>query len=86
MEQSCVPKAQREATFTIAALHQWEMNVDDPRCVEAAESVRVPSCLCTALSDRYYAQWLSETIGSVALGGPFPSVRSIPLPSYGISI
>ncbi|KAI0264192.1 hypothetical protein BC834DRAFT_884175 [Gloeopeniophorella convolvens] len=34
---TCVPKTQREAAFTIAALHQWEMGVDDPRCVATAE-------------------------------------------------
>ncbi|KAI9441747.1 hypothetical protein H4582DRAFT_2110489 [Lactarius indigo] len=36
-EDTCIPKAQREAKFTIAALHQWEMGVDDPRCVSSAE-------------------------------------------------
>ncbi|KAJ8509300.1 hypothetical protein ONZ45_g8515 [Pleurotus djamor] len=36
-ENTCVPKGQREATFTVAALHQWDMGVDDPRCVLAAE-------------------------------------------------
>jgi len=36
-EETCIPKAQREAKFTIAALHQWEMGVDDPRCVSSAE-------------------------------------------------
>ncbi|KAG5719724.1 FAD-linked oxidoreductase [Termitomyces sp. T112] len=36
-EDTCVPKSQREASFTIAALHQWEMDVDDDRCVESAE-------------------------------------------------
>ena len=40
-EETCIPKAQREAKFTIAALHQWEMGVDDPRCVSSAEDVRV---------------------------------------------
>ena len=30
-EDTCVPKSQREASFTIAALHQWEMDVDDDR-------------------------------------------------------
>ena len=39
-EGTCVPKAQRQAGFTIAALHQWEMGVDDPRCVSSAEDVR----------------------------------------------
>ncbi|KAG6849356.1 hypothetical protein H0H93_009139 [Arthromyces matolae] len=36
-EDTCVPKTQREASFTIAALHQWEMDVDDDRCVDSAE-------------------------------------------------
>ena len=39
-ENSCVPKTQREASFTIAALHQWEMWIDDDRCVASAEEVR----------------------------------------------
>lgn len=38
-ENTCVPKSQREAAFTVAALHQWEMGTDDPRCVQAAENV-----------------------------------------------
>lgn len=32
-----MPKSQREAVFTVAALHQWDMGIDDPRCVETAE-------------------------------------------------
>ncbi|KAG5642207.1 hypothetical protein DXG03_003398 [Asterophora parasitica] len=36
-EDNCVPKSQREAPFTIAALHQWEMDFDDDRCVDSAE-------------------------------------------------
>ncbi|KAF7289245.1 FAD-binding PCMH-type domain-containing protein [Mycena indigotica] len=36
-EDNCVPKSQREAAFTIAALHQWEMTVDDDRCIDSAE-------------------------------------------------
>ncbi|KAJ7721491.1 hypothetical protein B0H16DRAFT_1602527 [Mycena metata] len=36
-EDSCVPKSQREASFNIAALHQWEMTVDDDRCIDSAE-------------------------------------------------
>jgi hypothetical protein len=39
-EGTCVPKTHRQAAFTIAALHQWEMGVDDPRCVSSAEDVR----------------------------------------------
>jgi len=38
-EDTCIPKSQREASFTIAALHQWEMEVDDDRCKESAEEV-----------------------------------------------
>jgi hypothetical protein len=34
-----VPKSQREAPFTIAALHQWEMDINDDRCVDSAEEV-----------------------------------------------
>ena len=45
-EGTCVPKVQREAAFTIAALHQWEMGVDDPRCVSSAEDVRSSPPLC----------------------------------------
>lgn len=37
---TCLPKEQREATFTIAAFHQWELDDDDPACVETAEHVR----------------------------------------------
>ncbi|KAF8633392.1 hypothetical protein AX17_004563 [Amanita inopinata Kibby_2008] len=36
-DDNCLPKSQREASFTIAALHQWEMDVDDDRCVASAE-------------------------------------------------
>ncbi|KAJ7750109.1 hypothetical protein DFH07DRAFT_828209 [Mycena maculata] len=36
-EDTCVPKSQRESTFTIAALHQWEMSIDDDRCIDSAE-------------------------------------------------
>jgi len=37
-EDTCVPKSQREASFTIAALHQWEMDlIDDVRCIDSAE-------------------------------------------------
>jgi hypothetical protein len=38
-EDTCMPKSQREASFTIAALHQWEMDIDDTRCVDSAEEV-----------------------------------------------
>ncbi|KAL0955622.1 hypothetical protein HGRIS_001855 [Hohenbuehelia grisea] len=36
-EDTCVPKSQREASFTIAALHQWDMGLNDPRCINTAE-------------------------------------------------
>ncbi|TFK22570.1 hypothetical protein FA15DRAFT_513416 [Coprinopsis marcescibilis] len=36
-DDNVVPKAQREALFTIAALHQWEMDANDDRCIETAE-------------------------------------------------
>ncbi|CAL1711629.1 unnamed protein product [Somion occarium] len=36
-EDTCLPKEQREAIWTVAALHQWDMGVDDPRCIESAE-------------------------------------------------
>lgn len=34
---NCLPKKQRESAFNVAALHQWDMGVDDPRCVVSAE-------------------------------------------------
>ncbi|KAK1224609.1 hypothetical protein PQX77_012504 [Marasmius sp. AFHP31] len=37
-EDTCVPKSQREASFTVAALHQWDMGINDPRCITTAES------------------------------------------------
>ncbi|KAK7691920.1 hypothetical protein QCA50_005325 [Cerrena zonata] len=36
-EDTCLPKEQREAVWTVAALHQWEMGIDDPRCITSAE-------------------------------------------------
>ncbi|GJE98185.1 hypothetical protein PsYK624_144070 [Phanerochaete sordida] len=36
-EDTCLPKEQREAVWTVAALHQWEMGIDDPRCITTAE-------------------------------------------------
>jgi hypothetical protein len=51
-EDTCVPKSQREASFTIAALHQWEMDlIDDVRCVDSAEAVSVSSLLPSSLSN-----------------------------------
>jgi hypothetical protein len=39
-EDTCLPKEQREAIWTVAALHQWEMGINDPRCITTAEAVR----------------------------------------------
>jgi len=36
-ENSCLPKSQRQAAFTVTALHQWDIDFEDPRCVESAE-------------------------------------------------
>ena len=77
-EGTCIPKAQREAAFTIAALHQWEIGVDDPRCVTSAEDVRLSPSPCALLTMSHFflstKQWLGETIKPVACGGSFPSV------------
>ncbi|KAH7912736.1 hypothetical protein BJ138DRAFT_1171783 [Hygrophoropsis aurantiaca] len=36
-EDGCLPKEQRQASFTVAALHQWDINFDDPKCIHSAE-------------------------------------------------
>ncbi|KAF7982994.1 hypothetical protein HWV62_24606 [Athelia sp. TMB] len=36
-EDNCIPKSQREASFNIVALHQWEMHERDARCRSTAE-------------------------------------------------
>ena len=38
-EDNCLPKEQRDAAWTVAALHQWEMDVDDDLCFDSAERV-----------------------------------------------
>nr|VWO94971.1 Bifunctional solanapyrone synthase (EC (EC (FAD-dependent monooxygenase sol5) (Prosolanapyrone-II oxidase) (Prosolanapyrone-III cycloisomerase) (Solanapyrone biosynthesis protein 5) [Ganoderma boninense] len=38
-EDNCLPKEQREAAWTVAALHQWDMGIDDPRCITSAEAL-----------------------------------------------
>jgi hypothetical protein len=43
-ENTCLPNEQREAAFTIAALHQWELGTDDPRCISSAEEVSSIRC------------------------------------------
>ncbi|KAI1786326.1 hypothetical protein LXA43DRAFT_975819 [Ganoderma leucocontextum] len=37
-EDNCLPKEQRDAAWTVAALHQWDMGIDDPRCITSAEA------------------------------------------------
>ncbi|KAI0664059.1 hypothetical protein C8Q70DRAFT_905684 [Cubamyces menziesii] len=65
-EDTCLPKEQREATWTVAALHQWDMGVDDPRCITTAEQV---STLRTSL----VVSWIGGIIKPVAVGGPYPT-------------
>ncbi|EEB95434.1 hypothetical protein MPER_05600, partial [Moniliophthora perniciosa FA553] len=36
-DDSCIPKSNREAAFTVAALHQWDMGLDDYLCISTAE-------------------------------------------------
>ncbi|KAH7883348.1 hypothetical protein F5I97DRAFT_229261 [Phlebopus sp. FC_14] len=36
-EDGCLPKSQRQASFTVAALHQWDIDFEDPRCIQSAE-------------------------------------------------
>ncbi|KAG6334790.1 hypothetical protein ID866_4297 [Astraeus odoratus] len=36
-EDSCLPKVQRQAAFNVVALHQWDIDFEDPRCIESAE-------------------------------------------------
>ena len=50
-DNTCVPKSQREAAFTIAALHQWEMDINDDRCEASAEEVGIPSPFYSASID-----------------------------------
>jgi len=38
-ENTCVPGSSREAAFTIAALHQWPLEENDPRCIDTAAEV-----------------------------------------------
>ncbi|KAI0701004.1 hypothetical protein C8T65DRAFT_709583 [Cerioporus squamosus] len=60
-EDNCLPKEQREAAWTVAALHQWDMGIDDPRCVSTAEEVRSAPL------------WMKTTVKPHAVGGPFPT-------------
>ncbi|KAH9983185.1 hypothetical protein BJV77DRAFT_966954 [Russula vinacea] len=74
---TCIPKAQREAAFTIAALHQWGMGDDDQRRLSSAENVRSSPPLWFLRITRSFPpptkQWLREMIKSEACGGAFPS-------------
>ncbi|KAH9984482.1 hypothetical protein BJV77DRAFT_1072053 [Russula vinacea] len=69
--------AQREAAFTIAALHQWGMGDDDQRRLSSAENVRSSPPLWFLRITRSFPpptkQWLREMIKSEACGRAFPS-------------
>ncbi|KAG6808697.1 hypothetical protein H0H92_003229 [Tricholoma furcatifolium] len=68
-EDTCIPKSQREASFTIAALHQWEIEVHDDRCVDSAEEL----LLIKFDTMGAVLQWIAGTLEPVHQGGPFPS-------------
>jgi hypothetical protein len=55
---SCLPKSHREALYTVAALHQWPVNVpqEDVRCVLTARD------------------WIDKVIHVESPGGPLPCV------------
>lgn len=55
---SCVPDSHRAAQYTIAALHQWPVDIpdEDDRCVKTAVT------------------WIDEVIHSLSPGGPIPCV------------
>jgi hypothetical protein len=83
-EDTCIPKSQREASFTVAALHQWEMGVLDDRCRSAAEDwisgtlVPVnqggpyPTVRYTALIIRWCCSFLSRSSLPVTNHQPAP--------------
>lgn len=75
-EDTCIPKSQREASFTIAALHQWEMDIDDDRCIDSAEevSIYISPFFRSSLVHLFLLQWIAGTLKPVHVGGPFPSV------------
>ncbi|KAI0774904.1 hypothetical protein BD413DRAFT_472171 [Trametes elegans] len=80
-EDTCLPKTQRDATWTVAALHQWDMGVDDPRCITTAEQVSPPSSTstsrptapCLHAGSPPPPHWMAGTIQQVAVGGPYPT-------------
>jgi hypothetical protein len=57
---SCLPKSHRDALYTVAALHQWPVNVpqEDVRCVLTARD------------------WIDKIIHAESPGGPLPCVSS----------
>lgn len=75
-ENNCLPKSQRQAAFTVTALHQWDIDLEDPRCVESAEEVRVPTPFFFSITFSRHTriQWIAETLAPVTIGGPLPSV------------
>lgn len=87
-EDSCLPKSQRQAAFTVAALHQWDIDFEDPRCVESAEEVRVPHTILFSVTFSQYMmriQWIAETLAPVTIGGPLPSVSLFMLDDVEVS-
>ncbi|KAI0343601.1 hypothetical protein BDW22DRAFT_1412957 [Trametopsis cervina] len=67
-DDTCLPKEQREATWTVAALHQWDMGIDDPRCIQTAEEVSL-----FRFDQTVGSQWMDKTIKPVSIGGPLPT-------------
>lgn len=58
---SCLPQSHREAVYTVAALHQWPVNIpqEDVRCVLTARD------------------WIEKVIHPESPGGPLPCVSTI---------
>lgn len=59
---TCLPQEHREATYTVAALHQWALDVpdEDTNCVRTAQD------------------WIENVIHPQSPGGPFPCVSRTP--------
>ncbi|KAJ9100637.1 hypothetical protein QFC21_003681 [Naganishia friedmannii] len=57
---TCLPKSHRDALYTVAALHQWPVNIpqEDVRCVLTARD------------------WIDKTIHPDSPGGPLPCFQS----------
>lgn len=58
---SCLPQSHRDAVYTVAALHQWPVNIpqEDVRCVLTARD------------------WIDKIIHPESPGGPLPCVSEI---------